>query len=78
MQQRKLGEEGLVVSAQGLGCMGMSDTYRGRDEPESLATIQRALDLGVNFLDTSDTYGPCTNEQLVGKAIRGHRQWPAP
>jgi aryl-alcohol dehydrogenase-like predicted oxidoreductase len=73
MQQRKLGAEGLVVSAQGLGCMGMSDFYGERDERESLATIHRALELGVNFLDTSDMYGPYTNEQLVGKAIRGCR-----
>jgi len=73
MQQRKLGTEGLVVSAQGLGCMGMSDFYGERDERESLATIHRALELGVNFLDTSDMYGPHTNEKLVGRAIRGRR-----
>jgi aryl-alcohol dehydrogenase-like predicted oxidoreductase len=73
MQHRKLGREGLVVSAQGLGCMGMSDFYGKRDEKESLATIHRALELGVNFLDTSDMYGPFTNEQLVGKALRGCR-----
>lgn len=74
MEQRKLGAQGLKVSAQGLGCMGMSDFYGARDEKESIATIHRALDLGVNFLDTSDMYGPHTNEQLVGKAIKGRRE----
>lgn len=74
MEQRKLGTQGLAVSAQGLGCMGMSDFYGTRDEAESIATIHRALDLGVNFLDTSDAYGPFTNEELVGKAIRGRRE----
>ena len=73
MKQRKLGSQGLVVSNQGLGCMGMSDFYGQRDEEESIATIHRALDLGVNFLDTSDAYGPFTNEMLVGKAIKGKR-----
>jgi len=73
MERRKLGTQGLVVSAQGLGCMGMSDFYGQRDEAESIATIHRALDLGVNFLDTSDMYGPFTNEELVGRAIKGRR-----
>jgi aryl-alcohol dehydrogenase-like predicted oxidoreductase len=73
MQRRTLGREGLSVSALGLGCMGMSEFYTGRDDAESIATIHRALDLGVDFLDTADMYGPWTNERLVGKAIRGRR-----
>ena len=73
MKTRPLGRQGLEVSAQGLGCMGMSDFYGPRDEKESLATIGRALDLGVTLLDTADIYGPHTNEQLVGKAVRGRR-----
>ena len=73
MKLKKLGSQGLTVSAQGLGCMGMSDFYGKRDETESIATIHRALDSGVNFLDTSDMYGPFTNEELVGKAIKGRR-----
>ncbi len=73
MQTRRLGSQGLEVSMQGLGCMGMSEFYGETDDEESIATIQRALELGVNFLDTADMYGPFTNEQLVGRAIRGRR-----
>jgi aryl-alcohol dehydrogenase-like predicted oxidoreductase len=69
MKTRKLGE--LTVSALGLGCMGMSDFYGGRDDAESLATVDRALELGVTLLDTADAYGPFTNEELVGRALRG-------
>jgi len=73
MQTRTLGSEGLEVSAQGLGCMGMSEFYGTADEGEAIATIQRALELGVSFLDTADMYGPFTNEKLVGRAIAGRR-----
>jgi aryl-alcohol dehydrogenase-like predicted oxidoreductase len=73
MKQRKLGRGGPMVSAIGLGCMGMSEFYGDRDEQESIATIHRALDLGVTFFDTADVYGPHTNEELVGRALRGYR-----
>jgi len=73
METRELGRQGLTVSALGLGCMGMSAFYGPRDEAESIATIQRALDLGLTFFDTADVYGPFTNEELVGKAIRDRR-----
>jgi aryl-alcohol dehydrogenase-like predicted oxidoreductase len=73
MKQRKLGNQGLAVSEMGLGCMGMSEFYGASNEDEAIATIHRALDLGVTFLDTADMYGPFTNEKLVGKAIRDRR-----
>ncbi len=73
MQQRKLGRQGLQVSALGLGCMGMSEFYGQADEQESLATIERALDLGITFFDTADMYGVGRNEELVGRALRPHR-----
>jgi aryl-alcohol dehydrogenase-like predicted oxidoreductase len=73
MERRTLGREGLEVSAMGLGCMGMSEFYGQADEGEAIATIHRALELGVTFLDTADMYGPFTNERLVGRAIAGRR-----
>ncbi len=75
MEMRKLGSQGLEVSALGLGCMGMSEFYAGRDEAESIATINRALDLGVTFLDTADMYGVGANEELVGRVVRERREW---
>ena len=75
MQQRKLGQQGLEVSEQGLGCMGMSEFYGTADEDEAIRTIHRALELGITFLDTADMYGPFTNEQLVGRAVRERREW---
>src|SRR3954454_18654950 len=73
MKTRTLGKAGPTVGAIGLGCMGMSEFYGARDDAESIATIHRALDLGVTLLDTADMYGPFTNEQLVGRAISGRR-----
>jgi aryl-alcohol dehydrogenase-like predicted oxidoreductase len=73
LETRKLGSQGLVVSALGLGCMGMSEFYSGRDDTESIATIHRAIDLGCTLLDTADVYGPYINEELVGRAIKGRR-----
>jgi aryl-alcohol dehydrogenase-like predicted oxidoreductase len=73
MQMRKLGNQGLMVSEMGLGCMGMSEFYGSTDDQEAIATIHHAIDLGINFFDTADMYGPFTNEQLIGKAIRDRR-----
>ena len=73
MELRKLGSQGLTVTKIGLGCMGMSEFYGARDDAESIATIHRALELGVRFFDTADMYGPFVNEELLGKALRGRR-----
>jgi len=75
METRKLGRQGLEVSAMGLGCMGMSDFYGGRDEAEAVATIELALNRGVTFLDTADMYGVGANEELVGRVVRSRREW---
>src|SRR5438270_12218462 len=73
MNKRKLGTQGLIVTEQGLGCMGMSEFYGETDEVQSIATLNRAIELGVDFFDTSDMYGPYKNEELLGKAFRGRR-----
>ena len=73
IQQRKLGQQGLTVSAVGLGCMGMSTAYGDADHGESIATLHRAIELGVNFFDTAEVYGPYTNESLLGEAFKGKR-----
>jgi len=73
MRTRRLGRNGPEVSALGLGCMGMSEFYGTRDDAESVATIHHALDLGITLFDTADIYGPHTNEQLLGRALKGRR-----
>ena len=74
LPKRTLGRQGLVVSAIGLGCMGMSQSYGTPDDEESIATIHRALELGVDYFDTAEVYGPFTNEALLGRALRGRRE----
>ncbi len=71
MNKRKLGSQGLEVSELGLGCMGMTWAYGSPDEQESLATLDRALELGINFFDTAEAYGPYKNEELLGRALKG-------
>src|SRR6266498_4142440 len=73
LEKRKLGKQGLEVSAIGLGCMGMSTSYGPADETESIAAIHRAIELGCTFLDTAEVYGPYTNEELLGRALKGRR-----
>src|SRR5712664_2488873 len=73
LKKRKLGKQGLEVSELGLGCMGMSQSYGTRDDPESIATIQRAVELGVTFFDTAEVYGVGHNEELLGRALQGRR-----
>src|ERR1700757_3051466 len=74
LAKRKLGSQGLTVSAVGLGCMGMSQSYGVPDDAESIATVHRALDLGLDFFDTAEAYGPFTNEELLGRALKGRRE----
>src|SRR5579864_5983814 len=74
LSKRKLGSQGLEVSAIGLGCMGMSQSYGPADERESIATLHRAIELGCTFFDTAQGYGPLTNEELLGRALKGRRE----
>src|SRR5262249_57700331 len=73
LSRRRLGSQGLEVSALGLGCMGMSQSYGPADEGEAIATLQRAIELGCTFFDTAENYGPFTNEELLGRALKGRR-----